>query len=234
MKSLRIPVCTLLLLFGASCAKEAHFNYVRKDAPANSIRSKRIHLLGFFINKHLNWYGEVDRFYGTFYTLKPVVAYFTKECLSKLGVFFNPRRDFNRIAADQGLKFKKPEGFTSGENQLLVTKMWDYTRLIKRIAREDDYFMVVENQFEVIMKGKDNRSALLGVYVYILDNKGEIFYSKLYNHQHPFDKEDYQLLVSFSKYDRNKVQKRIMQIFLEDFIRTMPRILADLRILLKK
>ena len=227
----RYSILFLSLIILASCmacGRSTLFQSAQKNTIDYPVSEKSLHLISFFINKSFSWYGEVDRFHGRFYTIDPAAEYFGKQCLARINVFFDPRRDYTTMAKEHDVKTPQLGDYTIASKTVLFENISDYEPLLQKIAAQGDHFIVIENMFEVILKHADNRSSLLTINMHILNHRAERVFSKTYEHRYDFSEEDYNVLISFSNYNRNEIQKRIMQIFFENFIHLAPEVIADL------
>jgi len=231
MKKILIVLTFLLLISG--CATNTNFKFKPQSKLKELIPAKRLKLISFFINKELSWYGAMDRFYGKFYTIDPIAQWFTKQCLVKIHTTLDKKIDYIETAKKEKIDLPVKDDYTSAKGLVIFNKFVDYYPLLKKIGKKGDYFLIMENQYSIIQKNADNRASLLVIDMYIMDAVSNIVYAKTYTRNVPFSAEDYKILVHWQGYNKNEIQKRLMQLFSEEYIKISGRIIRDLGLIIK-
>ena len=226
-KSIR-PTLFLSLLFLLNCAGTDLYRYRETNKLTSKIPANRLKTLAFFVNKKVSWYGVTDRFYAYFGTIDPIYSYFKKNTLIQLAINLESRINYLNKAKENGLKPERNSDYEYPENHILMKKMVNYYPLLKKIAAKGDHFLLVEQQFNIVLSGEDSRAAVLTVYMTILNDQSDTVFCKKFIVRREFTQKDFDNLVNFRQINRRNVQQYTMQMYTEMFLKLTPSLFQTL------
>lgn len=224
----------VFIILIAGCSPLTHFKTANTTGTPPKIAPNKLKMLCFFINRKTSWYGVTDRFYAYFKNIDPVHEYFSKECLTAISINLKSTIDYHAKAKEHGIQPLPASDYQFPETHLLLKRFVDYYPVLKHVSEPDSHYVIMEQEFSIVHGRDDNKAAHLSINMYILNANAQVAFSKNFNQRKEFDQQDFDILVSYRKPDRNNIQKRAMEIYVEMFMKLSPEIIKSMAALVQR